>query len=145
MFLIPLIAGGAIDTDNIVPTCGTCKNRYRPSKTPREDILDINTIADYIEHLVRAVKDGQDRERVLRIKRTINAKLEQLAINMRYKTFSGDTPEEMVGIVDEVNSIPDIIEEMVETEEAKPKLNEAVKQINHTGEYRIIRRKTWKK
>lgn len=150
MFYTPLNVGGSPTISNVILVCKAHKARYRPIREAREDILDINTIADYIEHLIRAIKNDGDREKILRIKRILNGKFTDLAVNMRYVTFSGNMPEDIEIVEEGVNTVPDLIQDLADKSldsppgdvlSSKQKVTESLKQIDSTKQYKIIKKK----
>ena len=145
-YYIPLEFGGSPGIENVVQTCLPHAKNYRATRTLREDIVDLNTIADVIERLITAVREG-DRETARRLKVMLNIKFEDMALSMRYKVHPNQIPEGFQVLEEEVNTIPDQIEELVEaTEEEVPAKKEEItdnlKQIVATKQYKIIRKRS---
>ena len=153
---------GYSDIDNIVTVCDNhTKFSNIGISSAREDIPDINTFGDVFEQLIRAVitvekyKADADpalaatMEKVVRIKRFVNMKLEELALNMRYKPFSDWIPDQFEIIQEENNSFPDLIEKTVLGALDNPDenvvrsdvdaLTNQIKQITTEKKYRVVR------
>lgn len=157
-FYIPTEYGGDRTVKNLVPVCLDCDGKYRPVKEPREDIPDLNTVADLIEALTKAVIHAEESidkpdfgaltKKVRRIKRLLNLKIEEIAATMRYKPFKDWAPESYVIIQEENNSIPDLVEQVTKgarqgdedaLSSAKDRITEQVKQTVSTRQYKIVR------
>lgn len=145
-FYTPLKYGGEVKQDNIVLACSKCAERYTPRREMREEIPDLNTLGDTIEQFIRAIYEDRERankatrEKVQRIKRYINLQIEELAVNMRYKTFKDWAPDEFIMLFEGENTIPDIVEKMIdEPEEAKKEMEQSWKQIMTTKQYKILK------
>ena len=154
---IPLDRGGETTIDNLVPVCSEHLHRYRPTKRQRETIPDINTFGDLVYNLIKSVittsrlKSDNNvdafrwEEKTNRIKREINGLLEEIIISSQYHPFTDWMVKEPVFHEEDINTIPDIIEGMTEKEIVNDTvdgrvLDEPVKQILSTKQYKIIRK-----
>jgi hypothetical protein len=159
IFYTPIKFGGAIDPENIVPTCTVHAEQYRDVRETREDIPDINTFADVIEQLIKAVsarehilREGGEGvgpivEKIRRIKVYLNMKFEDLGVALRYKPFKDWIPENFEMLEEGMNTIPDIVakattshEEGASIDNEKHEITEKIKQTVTTRQYKVVRR-----
>jgi hypothetical protein len=160
-FYIPLTRGGRWDSlDNVIPVCKSHYTGGVIKKELRKDIPDINTFSDLIEQLIRSTLSAKQMEdednpelslmikKKNMIKRIINMKLEDITVCMQYKPFEDWIPENYEFVIEDENTIPDLIEMTTESVvdndtdavvESKKKTTEQVKQLASTKQYRIVR------
>lgn len=151
-FYVPLDRGGSVELDNILPTCKLHINGGQPLRGIRERIPDINTIADLIDVMVKTRLELPESEhphlllyKLDKVKKMLNILFEDVVTNMRYRPPKDWVPEQYTIIMEDDNTIPDEIDNLVKAEdeptkeEAKKQIAERVKQIAVTGKYKIIR------
>ena len=151
---------GKNDLDNIITVCREHSEQFHRSRHFREDIADIDTIADIIEVLVESVVRAHElkekkhsdyfpmKEKITRLKRILNFKFQDLAINMQYKTFSDWEPENYAFIQEGNNGAGDLIaiealatleQDHESVEKVKKKQIDQLKQTLATKQYRVLR------
>lgn len=146
MFYTPLDLGGSVNISNVVPVCYTHKQKFLPIKKRRLVIPDYNSVPDLIEKLIefkldeREAPDKDTRIKIKAVKREINFQLEEIANHMRYLTFSDWQPENFVIFHEDEDSIPDVIEDMIDSPKEKEVLKENIKQVLWTKDYKVTNR-----
>jgi len=122
VFYIPIEFSGLNEVNNIIPVCPTHVDNSNPNKQFLEDIPDINSIADIIEVLVYCKQQSlvlqQAKnpeyfpvvEKLKRVKRLLNFKIQEFALSMRYKTFTDWVPSQYELIQEDHNTIADLVE-----------------------------------
>ena len=130
---VPLKAGGRPNRENLMPVCSNCQEtRLRVHVLPQLRVVDYNTFADLIVHLVSAVV-MQDEPRIVFFKRVLDLTLAQF--------------------VQELHAIPIGLDENIAAEpiEGESTVSEYVKdiavklarifeEIGYSKQYRVIRR-----
>lgn len=134
-FYVPLKYGGLPTIDNVFVSCHAHKIN---TNKKRAELPDINTFADLCEQLFLSVQEGTDK-RTKQIKRMMNWTLEDLTESMRYETFDDWRPDKFELIYENRNSIPDLIEKVIEAPGAKAEITEQIKQLVTAKKYRILR------
>lgn len=154
---IPLNRGGLPEKENLVPVCSEHRHKYRASKRQIETIPDVNTFGDLMYSLIQAtvtmtrLKSDNNTEafvwehKINRIKRAINSLLEEMMVSTQYRPFTDWKVDNMTVYEEDINTIPDMVEDMTEKEIAgepaeKESLIEAAKQMLTTKQYKIIRK-----
>ncbi len=156
IFYIPIEFTGKNDIDNIVIVCPTHAESFSPNKQFLEDIPDIDTVADIIECIIDTklkmieaskIKDPEFfllQEKIKRLKRLLNLRIQEFALSMRYKSFRDWIPSKYEIIQEDHNSFGDLVEISVGADEdymgeVKAKITNQLKQIATTKSYTIIR------
>ena len=156
IFYIPIEFTGMNEYNNIIPVCPYHAEMLTPNKQFLEDIPDINSIADIIEVLVKCKLDSIEFqktqnpeyfpvvEKLKRLKRLLNFKIQEFALSMRYKTFVDWIPSQYELIQEDHNTIADLVEIVVDADvdsmgKIKNKITKQLKQIVTTKTYNIIR------
>ena len=137
---VPLNVGGEAVLDNLIVSCQGCVKDYRSTRKLREDMVGLDTFADTVERLVKAVWAGEDQDIVDRLKARLNIRLSDVATCMRYITKDDWIAAENEIIEEGVNTIGDRVEAMAKGEDTKDAITNTVKQIVTTKQYLIIRR-----
>ncbi len=137
---VPLNVGGEAVLDNLIVSCQGCVKDYRSTRKLREDMVGLDTFADTVERLVKALEAGEDQAIVDRIKARLNIRLSDVATCMRYITKDDWVAAENEIIEEGVNTIGDRVEAMAKGEDTKDAITNTVKQIVTTKQYKIIRR-----
>lgn len=154
-FYVPIkLQGKKIRPELLLPVCEAhLKNSIKPGL--REDIPDLNTFSDLIVVLIKSIVSENElsselkilmQEKINRIKRLLNFKLEDIALSMRYKPFRDWNPEEFELVVEGDNSFPDLVQKVTEevidkgTEETKEEVTECIKQILTAKQYKVVRK-----
>ncbi len=146
-FYIPLEVGGVIDTFNIVPCCPSHKEENDRKIAIRDHIPDIDTLGDLIHILIETVLENREtptpelKEKLRRIKRTINSELNNIVVTARYSYLEDWAPEEMSLLVEEKNTLPDLVEKIVEEKDTKESIQKLTGQMLTTKQYKIIRKR----
>lgn len=156
---IPLEYNGVIDMDNVVIVCNTHADKYRPVKPPREDIPNVNTLADLIHVLIEEtfkleqMKNTEFHslilEKIRRIKIELNKTMEDIAVNMRYKTYADWQTSYYEIIEEDKNTLADLVQEQTKkvasgepqdvVDSTREKIVNQTKQMATSKQYRIIR------
>ena len=142
---VPLNVGGEARPDNLIVVCQECVKSYRSTRKLREDMVGLDTFADTVEALVKAVWAGVDQVEVDQLKSRLNVRLADVANCMRYVTKDDWVAAENEIVEEGVNTIGDRIETMIKGEDTKDEITNTVKQIVTTKQYKIIRRQDDKK
>jgi hypothetical protein len=137
---VPLNVGGEARPDNLIVSCQECVKSYRSTRKLREDMVGLDTFADVVERLVKAVRDGEDECIVAALKSRLNVRLMDIANCMRYVTKDDWIAAEDEIVEEGVNTIGDRVEAMAKGEDTKAGITNTVKQIVTTKQYKIIRR-----
>lgn len=137
---VPLNVGGEAVLDNLIVSCQGCVKDYRSTRKLREDMVGLDTFADTVERLVKAVRDSEDQDIVDRLKARLNIRLSDVANCMRYITKDDWVAAENEIIEEGVNTIGDRVEAMAKGEDTTAAITNTVKQIVTTKQYKIIRR-----
>ena len=137
---VPLNVGGEAVLSNLIVSCQECVKSYRSTRKLREDMVGLDTLADTVERLVKAVWAGEDQDIVDRRKARLNIRLSDVASCMRYVTKDDWIAAENEIIEEGVNTIGDRVEAMAKGEDTKPAITNTIKQIVTTKQYKIIRR-----
>lgn len=158
----PLRYGGKNEIENIVPVCKDHSVKYNASKKLRDDIADIDSIADIIQYLVettincRKLKEEENSDffpmerKLKRLKRILNFKIEDFAINLRYQLCSDWEPENYEFVQEENNSIGDLVslaasatldQDAESVSKTKDKIVNQLKQVAKSKQYRVLREK----
>jgi hypothetical protein len=147
---VPLNVGGEARPDNLIVVCARCKHGYTSTRKVRQDIVGLDSFADTIESLVKAVWAGEGPEVTLPLKDKLNVRLADVANCMRYVTTSDWKPEfdyttgkKFVKIVEGENTIGEQVEQLAEGTrdggDVKDEIIQVTKQIVTTKQYKIIR------
>lgn len=137
---VSLNVGGEAVLSNLIVSCQECVKRYRSTRKLREDMIGMDTFADTVELLVKAVNGGADQATVDQLKARLNVRLSDVASCMRYITKDDWITAENEIIEEGVNTIGDRVEAMAKGEDNKDAITNTVKQMVTTKQYKIIRR-----
>ena len=137
---VPLNVGGEAVLSNLIVSCQGCVKSYRSTRKLREDMVGLDTFADTVERLVKAVWAGEPQYIVDRLKARLNIRLSDVASCMRYITKDDWVAAENEIIEEGVNTIGDRVEAMVKGDDTKDAITNTIKQIVTTKQYKIIRR-----
>ena len=150
---IPLHIKGIIELNNIVPTCRRHYEAGTAKRYLRQDIPDLNTVADLIELILQGTilknKYREEKssnffpmeEKVYRLKQLLNLRMEEFATCLQYKPFKDWHPDNYEMLEDGKNTIGDLVEKIVDKPEAKEEIVERLKQLATTKQYNIVRKK----
>ena len=133
-FYVPLENGGPAKASNLILMCSA----HSTVKKRPQDVVDINSFADLCEQLIIAVQNKQT-ERISIIKRMMNWTLEDIAATMRYEVFDDWRPDKVELVYEGRNTIPDLVEKLVEVPEVKEEITEQVKQLTTAKKYKVLR------
>jgi len=126
--------GGPAKASNLILMCSA----HSTVKKRPQDVVDINSFADLCEQLIIAVQNKQT-ERISIIKRMMNWTLEDIAATMRYEVFDDWRPDKVELVYEGRNTIPDLVEKLVEVPEVKEEITEQVKQLTTAKKYKVLR------
>lgn len=137
---VPLNVGGEAVPSNLIVSCQECVKSYRSTRKLREDMVGLDTFADTVERLVKAVQAGEDQAIVDRLKARLNIRLSDVATCMRYITKDDWVASENEIVEEGINTIGDRVEALAKGEDTKDAITNTAKQIVTTKQYKIIRR-----
>jgi len=136
---VPLNVGGAPRPDNLVVVCARCKTDYTSVRKVRQDVEGLDSFADVIERLVKAVQNNEDPHVIEALKSRLNVRLADVATCMRYVTTSDWKPDKFEQVIEQHNTIGELIEQQARGKDVKKEITQTTKQIVTTKQYKIIR------
>jgi hypothetical protein len=140
VWYVPLNVGGEARPDNLIVSCQECVKSYRSTRKLREDMVGLDSFADVVELLFKAVRDGADQSVVDQLKSRLNVRLVDVANCMRYTTKDDWIASEDEIVEEGVNTIGDRVEAMAKGEDTKDEITNTIKQMVSKKQYKIIRR-----
>lgn len=139
MLMVPLRNGGRAELDNLILVCISCKREYTAYPRVKGRVEGYNSLADIIVSLVESVINKKDTKDIQIIKSDLNACVSEYINSLSYLPRAELRDSNHVPIVDNENTIGDLVVKAAQGEDIKEDLKETIDTISMTRRYIILR------
>ena len=136
---VPFRQGGKTERENLIPTCNDCLVDYSPGKRAKTTVEGYNTLADLIVDLTKAVVEGKPEEALRVIKTDLNVSMSEFVKSLNYLPNPSVLRREKPLIIENENTIADLVVKTAKGEETKEKVQETLDTISATRKYVILK------